>query len=71
MKEFSFSVDGTQLFAYEEGEGVPIVMLHGGIADHRAAWPLVAPLVSSHRVIAPDLRGSGRSWRRVMYSQHL
>src|SRR5262249_45939313 len=36
-------------------------MLHGGMASHLAALPLVAPLSSRYRIIAPDLRGSGNS----------
>jgi pimeloyl-ACP methyl ester carboxylesterase len=39
-----------------------VVMLHGGLADHRAAVPLVASLTDGWCVITPDVRGSGRSW---------
>lgn len=53
---------GVRLFAVEQGHGPVIVMLHGGMADHVAALPLVAPLTGRHRVITPDLRGSGKSW---------
>lgn len=62
MHEFWFESDGVQLFANEEGAGPAVVMLHGGMADHRAALPFVAPLVERYRVIAPDMRGSGKSW---------
>lgn len=62
MREFSFDSDGVQLFGVEDGEGAAIVMLHGGMADHRAVLPLIAPLRDNYRVVAPDLRGSGRSW---------
>lgn len=60
MREFWFESD-LRLYAVEEGDGATIVMLHGGMADHRAVLPLVAPLVSSYRVVTPDLRGSGKS----------
>ena len=49
------------LYAVERGRGQPIVYLHGGLADHRASLHAVGELASRHRVIAPDLRGSGRS----------
>ena len=63
MREFWFESSGIRLFAVEVGDnGELIVMLHGGMADHSAALPLVAPLSSRYRVITPDLRSSGKSW---------
>ncbi len=62
MREFSFESDGVRLFAVEDGDGPVIVMLHGGMANHLAALPLIAPLSTTNRIIAPDLRGSGKSW---------
>lgn len=58
-----FTSDGTRLFFLELGEwqGPPIVFLHGGLADHRAALFRVGPVASSRRLLLPDLRGSGRS----------
>lgn len=62
MREISFDVRGARLFAVEDGGGPPIVMVHGGMANHLAARPLVASLASRYRVITPDLRASGRSF---------
>jgi pimeloyl-ACP methyl ester carboxylesterase len=62
MQERWVDVKGTRLFAAVAGEGQTIVMLHGPMADHRAALPIVAPLSARYRVLTPDLRGSGRSW---------
>jgi pimeloyl-ACP methyl ester carboxylesterase len=62
MPEFRFKSGGVRLFAVENGDGEAIVMLHGGMADHRTALPFVASLSTRYRVIAPDLRGSGKSW---------
>jgi pimeloyl-ACP methyl ester carboxylesterase len=62
MREFWFEREGVRLFAVENGEGRTIVMLHGGMANHLASLPLIAPLSSRYRVIAPDLRGNGKSW---------
>jgi pimeloyl-ACP methyl ester carboxylesterase len=61
MREFWFESDGLMLFAIEEGNGPVIVMLHGGMANHLAALPLIVPLSLRYRIIAPDLRGSGKS----------
>lgn len=65
MREIWFESAGTRLFAVEDGDGRAIVILHGGMASHVAVLPLIAPLAPRYRVIAPDLRGSGRSWSGV------
>ena len=62
MRELWFESGGVRLFAVEDGAGRPIVMLHGPMASHLASLPLVAPLTSRYRVLAPDVRGSGKSW---------
>lgn len=45
----------------EAGSGPPVVLLHGGLLDHRMWAPQLASLSARHRVVAPDLRGHGRS----------
>src|SRR5436190_671125 len=60
MREVSIVSDRIGLFAVEDGSGPAVVMLHGGLANHRAVLPLVTPLAARYRVIAPDLRGSGQ-----------
>lgn len=59
VAEHWFESEG--LYAVERGHGQPIVFLHGGLADHRAAVHAVGQLGASFRLITPDLRGSGRS----------
>jgi pimeloyl-ACP methyl ester carboxylesterase len=50
-----------ELFVRKEGEGSAIVLLHGIGGDH-SVWNAVLPrLAVGHRVLAPDLRGHGRS----------
>ncbi|MFY9688397.1 MAG: alpha/beta hydrolase [Candidatus Acidiferrales bacterium] len=61
MPELRYESDGVWLHVMEEGHGSAVIMLHGGGADHHAVWPFVAPLSPRYRVIAPDLRGSGKS----------
>lgn len=60
-RQLVFESRGTHLFAWELGEGHPFVFLHGGLADHRATLFRVGSLSSTLRLLAPDLRGSGRS----------
>ena len=62
MREFWFhAADGTRLFAIERGHGPALILLHGGLADHRACGYLAEPLAGRFRVVTPDLRTSGRS----------
>lgn len=61
MRDCWTSSGNVPLFASEDGTGTAIVMLHGAMATHLAALPLVAPLADRYRVIAPDVRGSGKS----------
>lgn len=50
-----------RLFAEEWGAGKPVVLLHG-IGASTYSWRKVAPtLATTHRVIAIDLKGFGRS----------
>ena len=61
--EIWFESHGTRLHAIEMGDknAHPVVFIHGGLADHRAALLNAAPLTAAYRVIMPDLRGAGRS----------
>jgi pimeloyl-ACP methyl ester carboxylesterase len=49
------------LFVQDEGDGEPLVLVHGA-GTSSAVWRRAVPrLASRHRVIAPDLPGYGRS----------
>ena len=61
LREHWFEHGGTRLFTTEAGEGPPLVLLHGGLANHLACWQFAGPLTARFRVITPDLRGAGRS----------
>jgi len=50
-----------ELYVREEGQGPPVLLLHGLGGDH-TVWNTVVPrLLPDHHVMAPDLRGHGRS----------
>jgi pimeloyl-ACP methyl ester carboxylesterase len=51
----------TALYAEETGDGPPILLLHGLGASHFTWRRIVPALARTHRVIALDLKGFGRS----------
>lgn len=54
-------VNGIQVAYTDEGEGIPLLFVHG-FPLSRGAWcKQVEAFKASHRVIAPDLRGLGES----------
>ncbi|MFF9565003.1 alpha/beta hydrolase [Leifsonia sp. NPDC014704] len=60
---FAVPVDGGDLAGgvwHPDAEGMPILAIHGITASHRA-WLLAADALPNRRLIAPDLRGRGRS----------
>ncbi len=61
LREHWFENAGVRLYVTEAGQGTPVVLLHGGLADHRACWHYAEALTGRCRVITPDLRGAGRS----------
>lgn len=54
-------VNGAQLYYEVTGGGMPLVLLHAGVADGRMWDEQVAPFAESYRVICYDMRGFGRS----------
>ena len=45
----------------EDGDGFPIVLIHGLAGDHTAWLPQIADFKDTYRVIAMDNPGSGES----------
>ena len=55
-------VPGGRVFVLDDGAGQPLILLHAGIADHRAWDAMVPPLAAAgYRVIRFDARGFGAS----------
>lgn len=55
------NIQGLDIYVHEEGQGVPMLMLHGS-PDTGTMWqPLIDRLKEKVRCIAPDLPGFGRS----------
>jgi pimeloyl-ACP methyl ester carboxylesterase len=56
------SVNGLSLYYETRGSGRPLVLLHGGGQSVELSFgALLEPLAASRRVIAPELRGHGRT----------
>src|SRR6059058_5251877 len=56
--------DSYGLFVVEHGNGVPLLVLHGGPGmDHTMFWPYLDPLGEDFRLVYVDERGQGRSDR--------
>ncbi len=55
------SVNGMEMFYDIQGQGDPLVLLHG-FSGNGATWtPVLDELAKEYRLIVPDLRGHGRS----------
>jgi pimeloyl-ACP methyl ester carboxylesterase len=56
------TVNGLQLYYEEHGSGPPLVLLHGGLHTIDLSFGAMIPLLAeSHRVIAVELQGHGRT----------
>ncbi|MHA1971495.1 MAG: alpha/beta fold hydrolase [Candidatus Hodarchaeales archaeon] len=65
------SFDGYRVFYHKVGKGQPIVFVHGYLGSARSHWgkQLDDPLLFNNlQLIAPDLRGFGKSNKKVIES---
>src|SRR5262245_26238949 len=62
-RRFFANVEGVELHWAEQGQGRPLVLLHGLSDSHRTWRPVVPALAARRRVITPDLPGHGLSSR--------
>lgn len=62
------SADGTSLAVWVEGEGAPLVMVHGSLQDHTASGALVDELRNDVTTFSMDRRGFGASGDAAGYS---
>lgn len=55
------NINGARIHYSRVGDGLPVVFLHAGVADHRMWEPQVREFSKQFDVVAPDMRGFGRS----------
>ena len=69
--ERTIRVNGVSLYVEDHGSGAPVLLMHGW-PDSAALWRNQIPFLVAHgfRVIAPDLRGLGRSDRPQEVSEY-
>ena len=61
VKEHHTYIDGHKIAFREQGEGSPVILIHG-IPTNSLMWRTIIPLLAkTHRVIAPDLLNYGQS----------
>ncbi|MEM9782820.1 MAG: alpha/beta fold hydrolase [Pseudomonadota bacterium] len=62
MRSGTRDVEGMQVHYRAGGAGPPVLMLHAGLATAALSWRRwTGPLTRRYRVIAPDIRGHGRT----------
>jgi pimeloyl-ACP methyl ester carboxylesterase len=54
-------VNGLRLYFEAHGEGLPVVLLHGGFGTTEMFDPIVPALAATRKVIVPELQGHGRT----------
>ncbi len=59
--DHTLSIGDTPFFVRAEGQGSPLLLVHGFPLDHHMWDSVIARLAEHHQVIAPDLRGFGQS----------
>lgn len=66
--DFTVQSGDVPIGVFVDGEGDPLVMVHGSIADHTIFDALVAELTTSMTTLRPDRRGFGVSGDGVDYA---
>jgi len=64
-------VNGVSLYVEDHGEGIPVLLIHGW-PDSAHLWRHQIRFLTGHgfRVIAPDMRGFGRSGRPLKVADY-
>ena len=57
----SIDIDGLSVYYETEGDGDPIVLLHGGLADNSTWAAQFAGLAAHRRVVAPERQAQGHT----------
>lgn len=55
------TINGARIHYERSGEGLPVILLHAGVADSRMWEPQIPAFARHFDVVRPDMRGFGRS----------
>ena len=55
------TINGARIYYERTGAGIPLLLLHAGVADHRMWEPQVRVMARQFDCITPDMRGFGQS----------
>jgi pimeloyl-ACP methyl ester carboxylesterase len=61
MKSAHAPVNGLNLYYEIQGQGAPLILLHGGLGSTEMVSPISQSLSQTHQVIAADLQAHGRT----------
>lgn len=61
MREFAVQTSRLQMWVREQGEGTPVLFIHGNASDSVFWEEVMGRLPAGYRGIAPDLRGYGKT----------
>lgn len=61
LEGYTASINGMQMYFEVFGDGEPLLLLHGFFQCNRFREPFFSDLAKHYQLIAPDLRGHGRS----------
>ena len=48
------SSDGTTIAGRVQGQGPPLVLVHGGLGDGNVSWLFMLPFLVEHHTLLPD-----------------
>lgn len=54
-------INGLHMYYETYGEGIPVILLHGGLETCQMWAPVIPTLSKNYQVFAPDTRGHGRT----------
>jgi pimeloyl-ACP methyl ester carboxylesterase len=70
MKLQKIAANGVELHYIAQGQGIPIVLIHGGLADYREWGPQIERFAQTNRVIAYSRRYNYPNQERVIVPDH-
>ena len=57
------NINNTQIYYTDQGQGKPLVFIHGLGATHAMFEPQIEAFSNTHHIICPGTRGNGGSGR--------